>query len=168
MKLSLAKVKLLTGCVEQFIFKERINNLRIRDENLLFTAPVNVKGEIENLGNGIFQVTGFINSVVEDRCYRCLCATEVKLNIGFSIKFSDVSVSAEEEDIFELYCDDIDLKPYVINEIVLNWPGQVLCTPECKGLCQHCGANLNTSSCRCENDHIDPRLSILKQFMNED
>lgn len=168
MKLSLAKVKRLTGCVEQFSFEERIKNLRIRDENLLFTAPVDVKGEVENLGNGIFQVTGFIKSIVEDCCYRCLCPTEVKLNIGFNIKFSDVSVKAEEEDIFELYCDDIDLTPYVINEIVLNWPGQILCIPECKGLCPHCGANLNTNGCSCKDDYIDPRLSILKQLTNED
>jgi uncharacterized protein len=167
-KLFLAKVKLLTGCVEQFCLEERIKNFKIRDQKILLTAPVNVKGEVENLGNGFFQVTGTIKSTAEDLCYRCMCPTKINLNEKFNFKFSDLSVKSDEEDVFELDCDYIDLMPHVINEIILNWPSKIICSFECKGLCPHCGSNLNTSNCSCKEDHIDSRLSVLKKLIKEE
>lgn len=43
----------------------------------------------------------------------------------------------------------IDLLPHLREEMLLEQPLQVLCRPKCKGLCAHCGANLNEGSCKC-------------------
>jgi uncharacterized protein len=169
-KISLARVKRFNGNVEQFCFEEKIKHLKIRGENLKFTKPLCVRGEIENIGKGIFQASGFISSTVEDHCYRCLRPIEINIDRSFNIKFSDTAVREEDEneDIIQINSDEIEFTPYVLNEIILNWPGQVLCSSECKGLCPHCGADLNKTTCDCKDDQIDPRLSILKQFTNED
>lgn len=43
----------------------------------------------------------------------------------------------------------IDLVPHIREEMLLEQPLQVLCRPNCKGLCARCGANLNAGSCGC-------------------
>lgn len=43
----------------------------------------------------------------------------------------------------------IDLVPHLREEMLLEQPLQVLCRPECKGLCARCGTNLNAGSCKC-------------------
>ena len=60
-------------------------------------------------------------------CSRCLDETESKLTIDFSFKLTDMITDCEDEDIITFNGEDIDLYPQVINEIILNWPGQILC-----------------------------------------
>ena len=40
-----------------------------------------------------------------------------------------------------------------------------LCQDDCKGLCPHCGVNLNHGSCNCKPD-TDPRLAVLEQLLD--
>ena len=49
--------------------------------------------------------------------------------------------------------DDVhlDLNYLVLNAILTQLPLRHLCRPDCKGLCPHCGANLNDGPCDCEN-----------------
>jgi uncharacterized protein len=42
-------------------------------------------------------------------------------------------------------------------------PLKNLCKEDCKGLCQHCGVDLNINKCSCENTQIDPRWAKLFQ-----
>ena len=57
-----------------------------------------------------------------------------------------------------------DLKPLVEELIVSETPFNVLCDEECQGLCAICGSDLNTGSCGCREDNIDPRWEKLKQL----
>ena len=41
----------------------------------------------------------------------------------------------------------------------------VLCREDCKGLCPHCGKDLNEGPCGCEPRQIDPRLEALKKLL---
>ena len=44
----------------------------------------------------------------------------------------------------------IDLYPDIRDEIVLSYPMRPLCSIDCKGLCFHCGKNLNEGECNCK------------------
>ena len=44
---------------------------------------------------------------------------------------------------------EIDLGPYVWEELVFAAPAKYLCREDCRGLCPRCGANLNTGPCAC-------------------
>ena len=45
-------------------------------------------------------------------------------------------------------------------EILLELPTNILCSEDCKGLCPHCGVNLNESTCNCgEAPEAIPSLS---------
>ena len=61
----------------------------------------------------------------------------------------------------------IDLKEDVREAIILAFPLKPLCRPECRGLCPHCGRNLNEEKCECREEKIDPRLAKLKELLKE-
>lgn len=168
MKLNLARMKQIVGSVSEFDFKEQTVELDLKREGIKSIGPVRVKGQIENLGDRIFQVTGQIEVVANALCSRCLTPTQIRLNIGFSLKFSDIISESEDDDLIQFYGDEIDLYPQILEEIVLNWPSQILCKSDCRGLCPNCGANLNTTFCKCKIDNIDPRLAVLKQLLKSD
>ncbi|HOV32570.1 MAG TPA: DUF177 domain-containing protein [Candidatus Hydrogenedens sp.] len=69
--------------------------------------------------------------------------------------------------------EEIDLTPYIWEELVLDMPYKFLCRKDCAGLCPKCGANLNHISCSCnvdkENEPIhleNTKLSELLQGIN--
>lgn len=168
MRLSLARVKQSEGNVLDFRFEEDIKQIRVKRDDLNFAGPVVVEGQVENIGDRILEVRGSIKTCVEDYCYRCLTKTQVELNVSFCLKFSDIPIESDEEEIILFSGDEIEFRPYILNEIVLNWPGQILCKPDCRGICPRCGANLNTTECDCKDEEIDPRLSVLKQLLKGD
>ena len=49
--------------------------------------------------------------------------------------------------------------------LVLNAPQRSLCRPDCRGICPQCGTNLNTGSCDCDKEDIDPRLAPLRNLL---
>jgi uncharacterized protein len=70
-------------------------------------------------------------------------------------------ITDEDLDLFPFDGERIDLEPLFREQFVLAIPYAPLCMENCKGLCQHCGTNLNTGSCSCAPP-IDPRLAPLK------
>jgi uncharacterized protein len=49
---------------------------------------------------------------------------------------------------------------------LLTLPARVLCQADCKGLCPHCGQNLNTAQCNCQAAAADPRWNALGDLRN--
>jgi uncharacterized protein len=45
---------------------------------------------------------------------------------------------------------------------------RVLCKETCKGLCPHCGKDLNATICDCRMEFIDERLAVLKKLKKEE
>lgn len=56
---------------------------------------------------------------------------------------------------------EVDLRPLLLEQILLNVPMKPLCRAACKGICPQCGANLNAGDCGCETKEIDPRWQAL-------
>ena len=48
--------------------------------------------------------------------------------------------------------DSVTIDQDVREEIILEHPIRVLCSPSCRGLCVFCGANLNHEACDCKGD----------------
>jgi len=46
-------------------------------------------------------------------------------------------------------CHTLDLLETVRQSILVTMPMKPLCKDDCRGLCPHCGANLNQSGCGC-------------------
>lgn len=168
MRLNIASIKRIEGKAKNFKFEEVVDGKKVKREIISPQNPIKIYGNVQNVGNRIFEVMGNIIFKASTYCYRCLEKTQIDLKTDFDLKFSDRvmdSVEKSDEDIFYFSGNDIELGSHIINEIVLHWPSQVLCKPDCKGLCPHCGKNLNKGECNCKEDDIDPRLAVLKKLL---
>ena len=104
-------------------------------------------------------VQGSIESKGDYDCSRCLKTTE------HEEIFSDSRDA--DEDVIPFNGEEIDLTELIRDTLIINEPSQVLCQDDCKGLCVHCGANLNVSPCSCESFVVDPRFAELRALLDE-
>ncbi len=72
-------------------------------------------------------------------CSRCLTQSNqaVKQDFKFFFNVNDLG-------------NFLDVDSSIREEILLNFPMKVLCSPDCKGICPRCNTNLNTEKCRCK------------------
>lgn len=113
-----------------------------------------------------------IETAVDLECCRCLEVFTLPIKTRFKYTFVPLDEKTEEEleltseDLsFGYYKDDvIELDPIIFEQIMLPIPMKPLCNNSCKGLCPHCGVNLNKVSCNCHTEVVDSRLAALKNF----
>lgn len=162
----------LEGQSRPIEFSVAAGELNLEDAILRLTGDVTATGDIRKSA-GQINVNGTINAPAEIDCSRCLEPILQDLTIDFAVGFvapenfatdKEREVSPDDLDIDVLDGDQIDLKELVREQILLNLPEQVLCTPDCKGLCLKCGGNRNLIDCRCDLDEADPRWAALKGF----
>jgi uncharacterized protein len=58
----------------------------------------------------------------------------------------------------------IEVDEIVKEQILLAVPTQMLCRPDCKGICPDCGVDKNTGECACDTKNVDPRWAALKNL----
>ena len=71
------------------------------------------------------------------------------------------SITAPETEIGYYLKDSLLLEDVLREQVLLSLPVRTLCKPDCKGLCQRCGANRNSQACSCEDGPSDPRWEAL-------
>ena len=114
-------------------------------------------------------VRGTCRGAVQQNCRRCLEPVEGLVDAEITLVFVPVD-SLEEEDGRTISLNsgvrEIDLKPYLRDEVIFAIPSFVECSAECRGLCAGCGENLNTSKCKCVSGGMDPRWDALRALQN--
>ena len=99
-------------------------------------------------------------------CDRCSTDFIREMDMLFEHKLAQTLVDDGNDDYIETPDFKLELDDIVISDILLSLPQKNLCKDDCKGLCQICGKNLNEGDCSCDKREIDPRLEMLKQFMD--
>jgi uncharacterized metal-binding protein YceD (DUF177 family) len=99
------------------------------DELIHVHEPLAYNLQVEKLSEGIL-VTGSLRLALECECARCLKAFphEICINNWTSL------LPFEGEEKVEVVNDCVDLVPIVREDIVLAFPQNPLCDPDCKGL----------------------------------
>lgn len=109
-------------------------------------------------------------------CSRCLREFPWVFDVSFVEhcalrQIDDPAVYAtgeDEEDPIPIVDDElVDLTELIRQMIALEVPFQPLCRPDCRGLCQKCGAVLDEEQCRCGADATDPRWAKLGELLEE-
>ena len=130
------------------------------------TESSNVHVKINYMENGKLQIEGTCKLTVEIPCDRCLEDVEVKVTLDFKHKIDTESDAYDQsEDLDENnYIDgySLDVEQLVYNELLVGWPTKILCSEDCKGICNVCGQNLNQGTCNCEDTGLDPRMSVIR------
>jgi uncharacterized protein len=89
----------------------------------------------------------FGNATVLTACDRCLADLELDMDLDETYYLFPENTP----DVDYFYSgDEIELDDYVRETLVMNMPGKVLCSEDCKGLCSKCGADLNLGDCGCD------------------
>ena len=104
---------------------------------------------------------------MSQECVRCLDEANIEIHIGLDELYYYPPHIAPAGENWVGEDGMIDLAPLVRELSLLSLPIKVLCRPDCQGLCQECGANLNHGECGCAPDDIDPRFAILAALLKD-
>lgn len=100
---------------------------------------------------------------IEADCARCAELTQKTVEIELEECFRPAMDIAPGEQISPIDGNGyINLRPILRDLAIVSTPMQILCRPDCKGLCPRCGIDLNQEHCDCKLDDVDPRLAVLK------
>ena len=165
---------LVTGKTQEISFEYRMES----DPGLIFdhlhpkeSRPVLGSGKVSKSGRR-FMLNLTYSGQAKVPCDRCLELYDYEYTGEISCVLEKVSAEhAIEEDeehaeeVYRIEGDSVELDPIVGDDILLNLPLRMLCRETCAGLCQMCGQNLNTGSCACELDTVDPRMAALQELL---
>ena len=131
------------------------------------SEPVLAEGSVRNTA-GVLVMKGTVKTCIHGVCDRC--AADFDADVEFPIDVVLVKELANEENedewVFPLEGDAADLEEIVRTVFVLNMDSQLLCKPDCKGMCCRCGKNLNDGPCSCQKE-LDPRFAALRQLLDK-
>lgn len=147
------------GAQKPFAYSFIMDDCEIRE-------PVKVSGVVENRA-GVVTLTADTVLEYETVCDRCLKSLSRKVQKQFTHTLVS-SLNDEDNDDFILVEDmHFNLDELLREDILLNIPVKELCTPDCKGLCPMCGADLNIAACSCKPP-VDPRLAVLQTLLDNE
>lgn len=151
--------------------------LGMEDEGISLDGAVTGSVRIAPVGK-VLTVSGRIAATVKGACSRCLAPLHSPVRTEFATDYHPVVEARNEmqdEHEYELigvdleiayyYGEEIDINDVVFEQLMLSVPMQQLCREDCKGICPHCGKNLNTGPCDCKVEMTDPRLEKLKNLL---
>ncbi|HTR32727.1 MAG TPA: DUF177 domain-containing protein [Gaiellaceae bacterium] len=99
-------------------------------------------------------------------CYRCLGDAALELPIE-AREYQDEKADDEEMKTEYVVGNELDLSQWARDAIALALPDKILCRPDCAGLCDECGKNLNEEPHVHEEQHGDPRWAALEALRDE-
>jgi uncharacterized protein len=137
--------------------------------------PLEVNATAELL-EGQIRVTGELQTRIEMVCARCLEPVIEEVHRDFDLFYQPLLKGTPNEEE-RLKDDDTEigffegeglfLADVLKEQVLLSLPMKVICQSDCRGLCPHCGANLNQEQCRCERPTSDPRLAPLARLKQD-
>jgi uncharacterized protein len=114
-----------------------------------------------------------LHCAVTGRCSRCLTEVSYPVLLAFQEEYWPTADASTGEmlpppgdpDAFLIDPEQIlDLTEAVRQYRVMAEPMQLLCKPDCLGLCPRCGYNLNQGPCGCPRQDVDERWSALTEL----
>jgi uncharacterized protein len=119
------------------------------------------------------RVKGKSETSLEVACARCLDPVTQQVERSFDLLYrplgtdsghEELSVTDAEAEIGYYQGERLLLEDTLREQVLLALPLKTICRDDCKGLCPHCGKNLNENQCSCVDDVEDPRWSALKEI----
>ena len=156
-----------------------LRNLRLRsgeefrDERELALEPLDLGGQrylpvpeevpaelaISRASTGtVFELS--FDARLHGPCYRCLADAVLDLPVS-GREYQATSPESEEMRNPYLEDDRLDLSAWARDAVALALPDQILCRPDCAGLCPVCGKDLNAEPHTHDERRFDARWAAL-------
>ena len=119
------------------------------------------------------RLKGNLDAKFELACARCLEPVSYAVTREFDLLYrplgadagrEELSVTSAEAEISYYEGEGLLLEDALREQVLLALPLKAICRDDCKGLCPHCGKNLNLEQCSCAEPIEDPRWSALKEI----
>jgi uncharacterized protein len=135
-----------------------------RYEAVPHTLPVEVVIS-EVSGGTVFTLA--LDTMLSGPCMRCLAHAEVGVE-GSAREYNDPASDPSEGLRSDYVADDkLDVSAWARDVIALELPEQILCRPDCAGLCPVCGKDLNVEPHEHAERELDPRWEPLQRLREE-
>ncbi len=171
MQLNVSELFAGIGKEEEWHIPLEMTHVRIHGCQYRVTEKEEVSLRIRHIGNRKVKLSGSVRTVLEVPCDRCLQPVSQEFSLVLDRELDLNATTQErlealdEQPYIDGYC--IDVEELVYGELVVNMPMKVLCSPNCKGICNRCGANLNLEKCHCGVTELDPRMSVIRDIFNQ-
>jgi len=127
--------------------------------------PVEV--ELQPSTSGLYMKLSF-HAAIEGPCMRCLEPARLEVDV-VAREYHEHGAAVEGDDELTseyLSTEELDIERWVRDAIALELPAQVLCDPDCAGLCPHCGERLHAGVPHdCGEPQTDSRWDALKDLL---
>ena len=119
------------------------------------------------------RLNGRLSAKLEVTCARCLEPVVQDVARDFDLLYrpqgtdaghEELSVTDAEAEIGYYQGEGLLLEDALREQVLLALPLRTICRDDCRGLCPHCGKNLNQEQCSCAEPFDDPRWSALKDI----
>lgn len=150
---------------------------QIEGSSVLALSPVECRGTLSHVDDGIL-LQGELRYHQTMACDRCLESASLPVDEIFHLLLvpaadeaevvAELELESQDLDVVAIEGEEIDTDPLVVEQVRLNVPMKPLCSEDCKGLCPHCGSNLNEGSCHCQATDVDPRWAALAALREGD
>jgi uncharacterized protein len=119
------------------------------------------------------RLVGSFSIDIEMICARCLEPVDNPVAEAFDLLYrpqgvdaagADASIGKAETEIGYYQGEGLLLEDVLKEQILLALPAKQVCSSGCKGLCPHCGRNLNLEHCDCAATLTDPRWGALEDI----
>jgi uncharacterized protein len=145
------------------------------DPSLDPVAPLRAKIKLMRTKNGVLMsLTG--QTTLRVACSRCLEPALEPVTLDINEEFlqtvdviTGTPLGAPKDDP-ALLIDahhDLHLTDLLREYLLVAQPMHPLCREDCKGLCPHCGHNLNQGPCDCNEETGDERWAALKALLKD-
>lgn len=165
------QVDQITESPKKIRFAETIGELNSSDDlvrDFRFPEVVNVDVAYYRSGRELF-FEGWVGGRIEGHCSRCLKSYSFELENKFNFVLTPDPFSAKSKELnrdemgLSFYASkEINLFPFIREQVLLALPTRPLCEEGCRGLCPGCGADLNEEPCLCAVSRDDQRTALLR------
>jgi uncharacterized protein len=126
-------------------------------------TPIPVRLDATRMTGGGWSLRMRLSASLNGPCMRCLEPAEPT----FEVDAREVDQPGDGPELDSPYVDGevVDVAAWARDALALALPANILCTPDCRGLCPECGENLNTAGPDHHHDKgRDPRWAALSQI----
>jgi uncharacterized protein len=97
-------------------------------------------------------------------CMRCLGFAELQIDVAARELHDPAAPAADDLSSDYVVANRLEVDSWARDAIALELPEQILCQPDCAGLCPVCGKDLNVEPHEHAYLELDPRWSVLGEL----
>jgi uncharacterized protein len=166
-QIDLAELKLTAGEARRLTVDAPIRDITIGEEHYSVSpSPVPMTVDVSRMVGGGWSLHTTFTATLHGRCVRCLEDAEPEYHVD--VREVDVPDEGPELDSPYVDADVVDFASWARDSLVLELPSQVLCRPDCLGLCPVCGVDRNSDPGHAHEAEPDKRWAKLAELKFDD